>query len=197
MFQKEKFWGAKYVVAMDPLDGSSNIACNVPVIQQSPIWMLTFWVLFLIHLLLSLWGGYNFWYLEKEISFDTKGYCSGGPSATWSWYGTLPTHHSLTFSQLLSHSLMISIPNVHKKKKLLSITGRLFLIRSVQVMWCTAQVVCSSSLLLTNLAFLVFYIKHDLFETRLCDNSQLIRWSELLNRIHIRPLNWRVHFNSS
>jgi fructose-1,6-bisphosphatase len=37
MFQKEKFWGAKYVVAMDPLDGSSNIACNVPVIQQSPI----------------------------------------------------------------------------------------------------------------------------------------------------------------
>jgi len=35
---KEKYAGGKYVVAMDPCDGSSNIACNVPVGTIFGIW---------------------------------------------------------------------------------------------------------------------------------------------------------------
>jgi len=35
---KEKFYGAKYVVSMDPCDGSSNISCNVPVGTIFAIW---------------------------------------------------------------------------------------------------------------------------------------------------------------
>lgn len=38
IYPKEKFWGGKYVVAMDPLDGSSNIACNVPIGTIFGIW---------------------------------------------------------------------------------------------------------------------------------------------------------------
>jgi len=35
---KEKYAGGKYVVAVDPCDGSSNIACNVPVGTIFSIW---------------------------------------------------------------------------------------------------------------------------------------------------------------
>jgi len=37
-YPKEKYAGGKYVVAMDPCDGSSNIACNVPVGTIFGIW---------------------------------------------------------------------------------------------------------------------------------------------------------------
>jgi len=37
-FPKDKYAGGKYVVAMDPCDGSSNIACNVPVGTIFAIW---------------------------------------------------------------------------------------------------------------------------------------------------------------
>jgi len=37
-FPKDKYAGGKYVVAMDPCDGSSNIACNVPVGTIFGIW---------------------------------------------------------------------------------------------------------------------------------------------------------------
>lgn len=36
--QKEKYAGGKYVVCVDPCDGSSNIACNVPVGTIFGIW---------------------------------------------------------------------------------------------------------------------------------------------------------------
>jgi fructose-1,6-bisphosphatase I len=35
---KEKYAGGKYVVCVDPCDGSSNIACNVPVGTIFGIW---------------------------------------------------------------------------------------------------------------------------------------------------------------
>jgi len=38
MYPKEKYAGGKYIVAMDPCDGSSNIACNVPVGTIFGIW---------------------------------------------------------------------------------------------------------------------------------------------------------------
>jgi len=38
LFPKEKYVGGKYVLAMDPCDGSSNIACNVPVGTIFGIW---------------------------------------------------------------------------------------------------------------------------------------------------------------
>jgi len=38
LFPKEKYAGGKFVVAMDPCDGSSNIACNVPVGTIFGIW---------------------------------------------------------------------------------------------------------------------------------------------------------------
>eukprot|EP01124_Arcella_intermedia_P030309 TRINITY_DN6606_c0_g1_i1.p1 TRINITY_DN6606_c0_g1~~TRINITY_DN6606_c0_g1_i1.p1 ORF type:complete len:228 (+),score=37.97 TRINITY_DN6606_c0_g1_i1:38-721(+) len=38
LYPKEKYAGGKYVVAMDPCDGSSNIACNVPVGTIFGIW---------------------------------------------------------------------------------------------------------------------------------------------------------------
>ena len=37
-FPKEKYSGGKYVVAMDPLDGSSNIDCNIPIGTIIGIW---------------------------------------------------------------------------------------------------------------------------------------------------------------
>jgi len=37
-FPKDKYSGGKYVVAVDPCDGSSNIACNVPVGTIFSIW---------------------------------------------------------------------------------------------------------------------------------------------------------------
>jgi len=38
LYPKEKYAGGKYIVAMDPCDGSSNIACNVPVGTIFGIW---------------------------------------------------------------------------------------------------------------------------------------------------------------
>jgi len=38
LYPKEKYAGGKYVFAMDPCDGSSNIACNVPVGTIFGIW---------------------------------------------------------------------------------------------------------------------------------------------------------------
>jgi len=38
VFPPEEYWDANYCVAIDPLDGSSNIACNVPVGTIFGIW---------------------------------------------------------------------------------------------------------------------------------------------------------------
>lgn len=37
---KPDFAGGKYVVAVDPCDGSSNIACNVPVGTIFGVWVI-------------------------------------------------------------------------------------------------------------------------------------------------------------
>jgi len=41
LYPKDKYAGVKYIVAMDPCDGSSNIACNVPVGTIFGIWERT------------------------------------------------------------------------------------------------------------------------------------------------------------
>jgi len=41
LYPKEKYAGGRYIVAMDPCDGSSNIACNVPVGTIFGIWERT------------------------------------------------------------------------------------------------------------------------------------------------------------
>lgn len=38
IYPKDKYSGGKYVIAMDPCDGSSNIACNVPVGTIFGVW---------------------------------------------------------------------------------------------------------------------------------------------------------------
>src|SRR5206468_4138199 len=52
---KERYAGGKYVVAVDPCDGSSNIACNVPVGSLLQIMLLSLYLIYSIGTIFGVW----------------------------------------------------------------------------------------------------------------------------------------------